>query len=61
MVFTVIFFAIQDKKKKPKQEGEEKDDGFLDPDDPFANQDAAEQEKMEAIAKAFEEKYVSYT
>ncbi|XP_041357577.1 ubinuclein-1-like isoform X2 [Gigantopelta aegis] len=29
----------------------------LDPDDPFGEHDAAEQKKLEAIAKAFEEKY----
>jgi len=39
-------------------QGNSDDIAYIDPDDPFAAQDRAEHDKMVAIAKGFEAKYV---
>lgn len=55
---------MEKKKKKAEaikgEKGKEKDPfNPLDPDDPFAAEDEAEHDKMLAIARTFEAKYVS--
>ena len=61
IVIVQRFFLQGEKKKKKKEELPRDPLAEVNNDDPFAGQDDAEHDKMMAIARSFEAKYVCTT